>query len=69
MYVHELKTFFNTVKDGERKVLLYDPKNTVMTCILNKDGTDDDTTNYPTLRYDGMEGPNGEIIFTVIHSK
>ena len=62
MYAHELRTFFNTVKgkDGERKVLLYDPKN---------DGNHKDITDYPTLEYEGIEGPNGEIIFTVIHSK
>ena len=60
MYVHELRTFFNAEKDGDRKVLLYDPKN---------DGNHKDITDYPTLEYEGIEGPNGEIIFTVIHSK
>ena len=69
MYVHELKKVLNEVEDREWKVLLFDPENTVITCKLNKYGIGDDTTNYPTLRYDGMEGPNGEIIFTVIHSK
>ncbi len=60
MYIHELKNFLNAVKDGECKVLLYDPKNA---------GNYVHVTDYPTLEYEGLGGPNGEIIFTVIHSK
>lgn len=60
MFIHELKSLLNAVKDGERKILLYDPKN---------DGNYTYVTDYPTLEYEGIEGPNGELIFTVIHSK
>ncbi len=60
MYVHELKKFLNTVKDGECKVLLYDPKNARKYIHI---------TDGPTLKYEGLTGPDGEIIFTVIHNK